>query len=372
MSFSVEEPHAVLEALLRPPGQGLYLVSTGRADQESFACRYLGARDASELTALHRCALDRIASAKVVILAIPSDVGAGYRRGASLGPSAIRRALLEADPSLHETFERAGVLDVGDVLVIPQLLSDEMLSDAQLAASRRALYGDEGSALPVSPLSMAERALDAIFAINPDVVPFVLGGDHSVAWPVVASLAKRSRNFGIVQVDAHTDLLPERLGIRTCFATWTHHANALLGRGGRVVQVGIRASGRDRLHWESTEDVRQIWASDFLAAPRESIAQVRAWIRESGVEGVYFSNDIDGTDARWADATGTPEPGGLEPAHVEALIDAIAEEVPIIAADLVEVAPPLSATRTTVEVGAGYARRTLAALLRGQGKKTRA
>src|SRR6185503_15565258 len=165
---------------------------------------------------------------------------------------ALRKALLDADPDFSERCEAAGLLDLGDVRVVPQLLHDEMLSDAQRAASRLALYGDAADpALPVSPLSIAERALDLVFRLNPGVRPLVMGGDHSTAWPVVAALARaRSQPFGIVQPDAHTDLLEERLGVRYCFATWSFHANRLIGGQGRLVQVGTRASRHDRGHWE--------------------------------------------------------------------------------------------------------------------------
>ncbi len=352
-----------LEVLLRPAGAGVHLVSTGRAAQEALQRRLYGVARTEDVLPAHRAAIARLPEARIVVLAIPSDVGAGFRRGSNLGPQAIREALLAR--SDHAAFAAEhGVVDLGDVLAVPQLLHDDMLSSGQLEASRRAIYGDPNAPWPVSPLSIAERALDAILAIHPRVVPFVLGGDHSVAWPVVAALHRVRPRLGIVQLDAHTDLLPERLGIRLCFATWTHHANELLGRGGRVVQVGIRASGRDRAHWESTADVRQMWAADFLADPAAAIDTIVAWVRASGVEEIYLSNDIDGTDARWADATGTPEPGGLEPEHVERLIARLGEVVRIGAADVVEVAPPLSASPTTVEIAARYVRASIEAISR--------
>jgi agmatinase len=355
----------VLETLLRPAGAGVHLVSTGRASQEALQRRLYGVADLADVRAAHRAAIARVRQARVVMLAIPSDVGAGFRRGANLGPQAIR----EARGDDHAAFAAEhGLLDLGDVLSVPQLLHDEMLSASQLAASRRAIYGDEAAPWPVSPLSIAERALDAILAIHPRAVPFILGGDHSVAWPVVAALHRVRPRLGIVQLDAHTDLLPERLGVRLCFATWTFHANELLGRGGRVVQVGIRASGRDRAHWESTCDVRQMWAADFLADPDRAIETILGWVRASGVEEIYLSNDIDGTDARWADATGTPESGGLTPDHVERLIARLAEVVRIGAADVVEVAPPLSPTTTTVDVAARYVRASIEAISKSAGR----
>ncbi len=359
----------VLEMLLRPAGAGVHLVSTGRAAQEAVQRRLYGVSRTEDVAAAHRAALARVADAKIVLIAIPSDVGAGFRRGANLGPQAIREALLARGD--HEAlFAEHGVVDVGDVLSVPQLLTDEMLSAAQIAASRRAIYGDASAPWPVSPLSIAERALDAILSINPTVVPIALGGDHSVAWPVTAAVHRARPNLGIVQIDAHTDLLAERLGVRMCFATWTFHANERLGRGGRVIQVGIRASGRDRAHWESTCDVRQMWAADFLADPEAAIEAIVGWVRASGVEEIYFSNDIDGTDARWADATGTPERGGLEPDHVVRLIERLSEVVRVGAADVVEVAPPLSSSTTTVDLAVRYLVATIEAVTRSRAGQT--
>src|SRR5262249_17320885 len=146
-----------------------------------------------------------------------------------------RARLLAEDASWPARCEALGVVDIGDAFVVPQLLHDDMLSQAQKDASRRAMYEDAPedvrATLPVSPLSIAERALDLVFRLNPAIKPFVLGGDHSVAWPVAAALARTLRrgDWGIVQPDAHTDLLEERLGVRYCFATWSYHANELLG-----------------------------------------------------------------------------------------------------------------------------------------------
>ena len=82
--------------------------------------------------------------------------------------------------------------------------------------------------LPVSPLSIERRVFELVFALNPKVKPFVLGGDHSTALPPVQALAAVApQPWGIVQPDAHTDLLETRLGIKHCFATWSWHANEL-------------------------------------------------------------------------------------------------------------------------------------------------
>ncbi len=362
------DARAQLEAMLRPAAGGLYVVSTGRAAQLEVQRHLYGVSDEIEIHKRFVAALDRIASARAVILGVPSDVGAGYRRGANLGPQAIRSALIAADPGLRGWLERRGIVDIGDVAVVPQLLHDDMLAPSQIEASRAALYKDVppqlAAKLPVSPLSVEARVLDCVLSINPNVVPIVLGGDHSVAWPVAETLAKHRRDrWGIVQPDAHTDLLAERLGIKYCYATWSYHANDLLGRDGRLVQVGVRASRFGREHWESTLGVRQFWADDILRDPDAALDAVIEHLRARGVTGVYFSNDIDGTDAKHAEATGTPEPGGLEPDWLFALIDRLGKDIGLCAADCVEVAPPLGptaeATDATTRLAARYVRACL-------------
>ncbi len=365
------DARAELSAMLRPAAGGLYVVSTGRAAQLEVQRHIYGAADEATIQTRFLAALDKIASARAVILGVPSDVGAGYRRGANLGPQAIRTALIASDPDLRGYYDRHGIVDIGDVAVVPQLLHDSMLAPAQLAASRAALYKDAppglAEVLPVSPLSIEARVLDCVLTLNPNIVPIVLGGDHSVAWPVSEMLAKHRRDrWGIVQPDAHTDLLSERLGIKYCYATWSYHANDLLGRDGRLVQVGVRASRFDRAHGESTLGVRQLWAAEIEANPDQAIDDVIAHLRARGVQSVYFSNDIDGTDAKFAEATGTPEPDGLHPDWLFALIARLGKEFGLCAADCVEVAPPLGptaeATDATTRLAARYVRACLETL----------
>lgn len=362
-----------LALLLRPAGGGLYLVSTGKAEQERLQLRMYGVKSAAEVDAGFRAALARIAKAKAIVLGIPSDVGAGFRRGANLGPQAMRTRLLEDLPSFPERAAELGIVDIGDVFVVPQLLSDEMLSEAQKAATRAALYPtvseDVRARMPVSPLSIAERALDLVFQLNPKVAPVVLGGDHSTAWPAVSALSRaRKDRWGVVQPDAHTDLLEHRLGIRICFATWSWHLNELFGRDGRLVQVGTRASRHERGHWELSLNVRQFWADECRKDPTGVIDALVDHLVKRNVTGVYFSNDIDGTDSEWADATGTPEPDGLEPDFVVALIRRLGETVGMIGGDVMEVAPPLrdrpDSTERTVGLAVRYLRETFGAILK--------
>ena len=346
-------------------------MTSGRSEQQALQRRIYGAADDAGIKTAWLDSLARIAKARVCVLAVPSDTGAGLVRGAAFGPAALRTALLSAAPDFSSRATRAGVVDVGDVFVVPQLLHDDMLSRSQIDATRDVLYpsvaDDIRCGLPVSPLSMAERAAAEILTINPRIRFLLLGGDHSVTWPIVSALAaSRSKPFAIVHVDAHTDLMADRLGVKYCFATWAYHANASIGRSGRLIQVGIRASGRPRSHWESTLGVRQFWASDVRERGEAAIVDdVLLHLRALGISDVFFSNDIDGTDAALAPATGAPEPDGLSESFVHTLIRRLGDEVALIGADLVEVAPPVgdpAGARKTVELGARYLLASLTAL----------
>jgi arginase family enzyme len=105
----------------------------------------------------------------------------------------------------------------------------------------------------------------------------------------------------------------------------------------------LRISRRTRAEWERELDVRQYWMSEVRERSAESIAdEIVERMRAGGTRGVYISNDIDGTDPLYGHATGTPEPGGLEPQTVLTLIERVAAAFPVWGSDLVEVAPPLA------------------------------
>ena len=336
-----------LTCVLKPAGGGIHVVSTGVDELLALQTQLYRCRTKDDVDALWRASLERLDHAKSTILGVPSDAGAGFTRGSNRAPGAIRHHLMTNDD--HPIWDKR-VLDMGDVLTVPQLLSEEMVSAPQRTRTEHALYGSSQSskARVVSPLGICRGALDYAYRENPAIVPIVIGGDHSIGWPAFAAAfdhweTKLGRRIGLLHFDAHTDLLSERLGIKYCFATWAYHANEKLGRDGRLVQVGIRTSGRTQSHWETTLGVRQVWAAEAAAkGPQKLIDEIATHFHRLGVDALYVSNDIDGTDPAYAAATGTPEPGGLTPDLVSALTHGLGQRFPLVGGDLVEVAPPLA------------------------------
>ena len=374
-----------IEPALRPPGGGIPSFSAGAGGALSVQRRHyalFGARadaDMAELEALWRKQLQRFSqgklSPKVILLGVPLDTGAGIRRGAAHGPRGVREALLES--GTYRDWVRSGVvLDLGDVFVNPHLLHDSMLSAKQISRCQAEMFASVSAAsrkkMPVSALSLTRYVLELLQKRAPSARLFVIGGDHSVAWPVSEILAKKyPGKLGIVQPDAHTDLLKSRHGVEYCYTTWTYHANELLKKGtpkgqakeGRLVQLGIRQTLKDKKHWESTTGVKQYWAHEINARPAHQVlAEIRAHFKKLGVKQIYFSNDIDGTDESEAPATGTPAAHGLSSAFVLQAIEVLGQEFDLVAADVMEVAPVLGSPedcRKTTELAAQY---TLACL----------
>ena len=83
-----------LSQYLRPAGGGIHTVSTGRAARETLQRALYDARDEAEVQAKWRASLAAVERARVAVLGIPSDCGAGLVRGAAFGPEAVRAAVL--------------------------------------------------------------------------------------------------------------------------------------------------------------------------------------------------------------------------------------------------------------------------------------
>ena len=254
-------------------------------------------------------------------LGVPFDYATTLNPGARFGPSAIRQHGNDCRYTVEPaTFEPAGFYDMASGR---SLLHGITLADA----------GDVYIAPGEAPAAIFERVTRSVQEIlAAGSIPMVMGGDHSITHAVIRAFEPRT--FGIIHLDAHTDLgtAPFDGGI--------HHgtvfSNVLedFSHVERLVQVGLRG---------------------FVdGAGQESFACVSSFgidtFRRSGVETIlaampddipyYMSVDIDVVDPTFAPATGTPVPGGLYPHELKDLVHQIASRRDIIGFDLCEVARP--------------------------------
>ncbi len=322
---------------LCPPGNGVFTVNTAKERKEALHQSIYGQTE--NIDVLWRDSLQTIEQSEysAVTLGISSDCGGGILRGANWGPLFLRSTLMEQQPN-SKTF------DLGDVRVIPHLLHDKYLNDGTISNCQKALYQDESSDYHVSPLSITEDVCDDFYANFPDKGIFGIGGDHSISYPLTKSYLKAKRAQGkrtaIIHFDAHTDLLVERLGIDLCFGSWCTHILEFLPAPHHLIQFGIRSSGKDKTHWESTFGVKQHWAHEIREKGAQTIVdQVIAQLKADNVDELYVSFDIDALDATFAAATGTPEYDGMTPDEAMLILNTLAKEFPITGADMMEIAP---------------------------------
>jgi len=351
----------LLEHLLCPPGDGVYTVHTGRDKKNKLRQTLFAQTDDQKVLEGWKKQIQTFSQSKgaseaqknpIFVLGIPSDTGGGILRGANWGPLAIRdvwyEQLLGHSEYTNANLQLKNLFDLGDVRTIPHLLHDKYLNQTTIKNCQIALYPhlptQVKQTLPVSPLSIAEMALDIIYSHHPDAKVLGFGGDHSVSYPLVKSFLKkenqRGYKTGILHFDAHTDLLDQRLGIDICFGSWAYHANHWTNKPQSLVQVGIRSSGKDRGHWESSQNIKQFWSNEVFELGVELIVErIINHFKSQGIDRLYISFDIDALDSRYASATGTPEDSGLQPYQVGIIIESVAKHFTIAGADITELAP---------------------------------
>jgi agmatinase len=264
--------------------------------------------------------LEEVGRCDVAIVGIPFDTGVTYRPGARFGPSAIRqgsRLLRAYDPSLDvEPFFLQQVVDAGDVACTPFHIQ-EALAQIQAAVSEllRAREGEPARRL------------------------IALGGDHTVALPMLRAVRERFGPVALIHFDAHLDTWGSYFGAAYTHGTpFSRAAEEGLLAPDRSVHVGLRGPTFSRADFPRDSDLgfRQI---DTAAVAEQGVSEIAGQVRERvGDAPVYVSVDIDVLDPAHAPGTGTPEAGGLTTRELLSLLRNLVG-LPIVSADVVEVAP---------------------------------
>jgi agmatinase len=255
----------------------------------------------------------------LTVIGIPFDGAVCYRKGAAKGPERIRKISKEIPPLLEtgERFEGLIVRDGGNL---------------RISSSTERAY------TKIEP--NLRELLSRSFLLT-------LGGDHSVAIPVhraVSRLAKEAT--GIVFVDAHTDLSDVFNGSRFSHACPLRRALDLPGYGPkRTVLVGTRCFEAAGLEFIERSGVTVFPAHRIAEQGMSGVAQQIVKIL-ADVPNVYLSIDIDVLDPAYAPGTGIPDAGGLSTRDILTLLRTLTPSN-LVAADLVEVAPPLDTADIT-------------------------
>jgi guanidinobutyrase len=198
-----------------------------------------------------------------------------------------------------------------------------------------------------------EAAYDRIFGAG--CRPITLGGDHTIALPILRAAYRKYGKLGLVHVDAHADVNDTMFGEKITHGTPFRRAveEGLLDCG-RVTQIGLRGTGysAEEFDWGRAQGFSVVQAEEcWHRSLTPLMAEVKARLGDGPV---YLTFDIDSLDPAYAPGTGTPEIGGLTIPQGLEIIRGLAG-VNLIGADLVEVSPPFDPFGTTALVGANLA-----------------
>ncbi|WP_037062796.1 agmatinase [Pseudonocardia acaciae] len=277
-------------------------------------------------------AIDRVSEFDVAFLGAPFDGGTSYRPGARFGPLAVRTASRHLRPTYHPDLEVAPfqaiqAVDAGDVPVNPFAIAEAV---DQIDNHARELLSDR-------------RRL------------ITIGGDHTIALPLLRAAHRVHGPLALIHFDAHLDTWDTYFGAPITHGTMFRRAyeEGLLAPDSGI-HIGIRGPLYDSsdLFDDARFGFQVIRAGELdLIGIEETAARIR---RRVGDQPVYLSVDIDVLDPAFAPGTGTPEMGGFTSRELLHLLRRLTD-LPIVAADVVEVAPAYDHAEVTALAAATVA-----------------
>ncbi len=266
----------------------------------------------------------------LAVWGVPMDFTASWRPGSRFAFDAIR--LVSTSLELYSPYFDRSLDDV----------SYEDAGDAEL------LWGDvQGS------LNLIKEQAEKIMEKGKKLIS--IGGDHLVTYPLVQATKRFYPDLAVIHFDAHTDLRQSFLGSKLSHATVLRMVADEIGSKS-VAQLGIRSGVREEFKWgmENTHFFPDHqWDLVPAAAEVTRIFQGRP---------VYITLDIDVLDPAYAPGTGTPEPGGCTSKELFQALYLILENLNVIGADIVEIAPDYDPSERTAFMGAKIIREILLGL----------
>jgi agmatinase len=259
--------------------------------------------------------LDDVGRADVAVMGVPFDSGVSYRPGARFGPAHIRQSsklLRNYNPVQDvEPFGAQQVADAGDIACNPFDIGDAL---RQIDAGAREVLDRSGKLITI-------------------------GGDHTIALPLLRVMHEMHGAIAVVHFDAHLDTWDTYFGAPVTHGTPFRRASeeGLIDKTGSM-HVGIRGPlySPEDLSDDQVLGFQVIGAHDMDDMGwRGAVDLIRARV---GNRPTYVSLDIDVLDPAFAPGTGTPEAGGLTSRELLNILRAFGD-LNLVGADIVEVAP---------------------------------
>jgi agmatinase len=259
--------------------------------------------------------IDQVTHADVAVVGVPFDSGVSYRPGARFGPAAVREAsrlLRPYHPELDVSpFAEKQVVDAGDIAVNPFNIGEA--------------------------IETLQQEAEALQANGTRLV--TVGGDHTIALPLLRAAAKQHGPVALLHFDAHLDTWDTYFGEPYTHGTPFRRASeeGILDTSA-LSHVGTRGPlyGKRDLEEDRRLGFGIVTSGDVL---RRGVAETVDALRQRiGDRPLYVSVDIDVLDPAHAPGTGTPEAGGMTSRELLEILRGL-RDLNLIGADVVELAP---------------------------------
>jgi len=298
---------------------------------------------------------------KIRIIGVPMDLGAS-RRGVDMGPSALRVA------GLQSRLKQLGrqVEDIGNIAV--------RQPEEQHYGEKNAKYLEEIAATCKDVAEIVRKTIDE------DLIPLVLGGDHSIAVGTAAGVAahfrKESKRAGLVWLDAHGDTnTPEsspsgNVHGMPLAAIMGYGPAELVDLGGakpmieprNVALVGVRDLDSRERKLIKASGAHIFTMRDIDERGMREVMSDALRFASDDTAGIAVSLDMDFVDPSDAPGVGTPVRGGVTYREAHLALEMIADTKSLVSFELVEINPVIDLHNTTALLGVEL-------ILSGLGKK---
>lgn len=264
----------------------------------------------------------------IYLMGFEFDGTACFRKGARLGPNAIRDVSEDIEsysPYLNKDLEDINFFDIGN-----------LPTDNYTNWEKANTFFEQNAA----SCNLKKCNLKLI----------TLGGEHSVPYAMIKKYLQTYPDLFLLHLDAHADLRDGYEGYHYSHASIIRRVLEHFGPEHSLLQYGIRSGTKEEFKWMEENGTR----ANSLQEVIEHLPTDRP---------IYLTLDIDYFDPAYVPGTGTPEAGGESFSSFITLIKKLSQ-LQFVGADLVELAPELDPTGNSSVFAATLVREMVLAMHR--------
>lgn len=284
---------------------------------------------------------------KLGVIGMPIFYGCD-RPGVEKGPKALREI------NIIDILKRNHIVyDLGDIDV------EVIDSNSKYVSNNKMKYLDQ-------VVDANNKLASKVFsAINDGLIPFTLGGDHSLAIGSIAGTSSYyGSDLGVIWVDAHGDINTDKtspsgnihgMPLAASMGFGYKDLTSIFFDGKKVKPenvfiIACRDLDKGELELIDNLDIN-VWTMDYIKKNSiyKVISELNEKLKEKAIKNIHLSYDIDCLDPKYVPGTGTPVDDGLTFGDSSKLLKSILNTSLIRAIDFVEYNPAIDINNKTEE-----------------------